>query len=105
MPQGGRLVIGGSCVTGANLPKDLAPGRYICLTVSDTGAGMDAATLKRATDPFFTTKGAGKGTGLGLSMVPQRRRAIGRRDAHHQPARRRHHRRAVAAAVGDGRHC
>ena len=69
MPQGGRLVIGGSCVTGANLPKDLAPGRYVCLTVSDTGAGMDEATLKRATEPFFTTKGAGKGTGLGLSMV------------------------------------
>ncbi len=69
MPEGGRLVIGGSCVTGANLPKDLAPGRYVRLTVSDTGAGMDAATLKRAAEPFFTTKGTGKGTGLGLSMV------------------------------------
>ena len=70
MPHGGRLVIGGRCVaSGADRPKELAAGRYVCLTVSDTGAGMDEATLKRAAEPFFTTKGAGKGTGLGLSMV------------------------------------
>ena len=49
-------------------PK-LAPGRYVCLSVADTGDGMDEETLKRATEPFFTTKGIGKGTGLGLSMV------------------------------------
>ncbi len=47
----------------------LRSGRYICLSVADTGAGMDEATLARAIEPFFSTKGVGKGTGLGLSMV------------------------------------
>lgn len=48
---------------------DLREGRYVCLSVSDNGAGMDRATLDRVFDPFFTTKPVGKGTGLGLSVV------------------------------------
>jgi CheY-like chemotaxis protein len=47
----------------------LEPGRYIHLSVNDTGSGMDVATLARATEPFFTTKPQGKGTGLGLAMA------------------------------------
>ena len=47
----------------------LRPGRYIRVSVADTGTGMDEATIARATEPFFSTKGVGQGTGLGLSMV------------------------------------
>jgi signal transduction histidine kinase len=54
---------------GSSEPDGLQPGPYVVVSVMDTGEGMDEATLARAVEPFFTTKGVGKGTGLGLSMV------------------------------------
>jgi len=70
MAYGGRLAISGRYVgTGPECPPELESGQYVCIAVSDSGSGMDEDTLKRAAEPFFTTKGAGKGTGLGLSMV------------------------------------
>ena len=70
MPDGGTITLSARNETiGPGTSEPLAPGDYVCLTVADTGVGMDQATLARATDPFFTTKGVGKGTGLGLSMV------------------------------------
>ncbi|MBX3624731.1 MAG: PAS domain S-box protein [Rhizobacter sp.] len=70
MPQGGVITIAAreEDVVGEH-PARLAPGRYVCICVHDEGEGMDEATLARATEPFYTTKGVGKGTGLGLSMV------------------------------------
>ncbi|GHC82905.1 histidine kinase [Pseudorhodoferax aquiterrae] len=68
MPDGGRLSLSAQEETLAQAGP-AAPGRYVRLAVADSGSGMDAATLARATEPFFTTKGAGKGTGLGLAMV------------------------------------
>ncbi|MBO0736453.1 MAG: response regulator, partial [Alphaproteobacteria bacterium] len=70
MPLGGHLSISARAerATGAEAPG-LQPGRYIRTAIADTGCGMDEATLQRATEPFFTTKGRSRGTGLGLSMV------------------------------------
>ncbi|WP_395714669.1 PAS domain S-box protein [Reyranella sp.] len=70
MPRGGPLTIAAreETVHGTDA-IGLKPGRYVLLSVIDSGEGMDAETLRRATEPFFTTKGVGKGTGLGLSMV------------------------------------
>jgi PAS domain S-box-containing protein len=70
MPEGGTLTITAREETLATgHVTGLTPGRYVCLSVTDNGEGMDEATLSRAVEPFFTTKGVGKGTGLGLSMV------------------------------------
>jgi len=70
MPHGGKILISAKSEEAWDHPS-LAPrsGRFVCLSVSDSGEGMDDATLASAMDPFFTTKGVGKGTGLGLSMV------------------------------------
>jgi len=69
MPHGGTLRIFAGLESIAHGSETLAAGSYICLSIVDDGVGMDAATLAHATEPFFTTKGAGKGTGLGLPMV------------------------------------
>ena len=72
MPDGGRLTIETSNrwldTRGAH-ERDLPPGQYVSLCVSDTGVGMPADVVARAFDPFFTTKPIGEGTGLGLSMI------------------------------------
>lgn len=69
MPDGGTILIelGQRKLTSASV--DLAPGSYVVLSVTDHGNGMSEETLKKAVEPFFSTKELGKGTGLGLSMI------------------------------------
>ena len=73
MPQGGKLFIKTENVTiddeYCGLNKAARPGRFVCISVSDTGTGMDELTQEHIFEPFFTTKQEGKGTGLGLSVV------------------------------------
>lgn len=70
MPHGGRLEIATSnAQLEAGACAEMVAGDYLLLTITDTGAGMDDATIARVFEPFFTTKDVGKGTGLGLSMV------------------------------------
>ena len=73
MPEGGILRITTDNLSAAagqaDLPKNLPPGEYVRIIVSDTGRGMTPDVMARAFDPFFTTKDIGRGTGLGLSMA------------------------------------
>jgi PAS domain S-box-containing protein len=69
MNENGKLVIETTSLDLYEGNQFGVVGEYICLKITDTGAGMDAFTLQRVTEPFFTTKPEGQGTGLGLSMV------------------------------------
>ncbi|WP_325435184.1 PAS domain-containing sensor histidine kinase [Pseudomonas nitroreducens] len=70
MPGGGNITFSArNAQVGPHQSGKLAPGEYVCLAVTDSGQGMDEDTLRRAAEPFFTTKATGKGTGLGLSIV------------------------------------
>jgi PAS domain S-box-containing protein len=73
MPGGGRLTLetGNAHIDDSYVQahREVVAGQYVVISVTDTGSGMDAATVSQAFEPFFTTKAVGKGTGLGLSQV------------------------------------
>ncbi len=73
MPKGGRITLSVQSLevdaSSCTRNPEARPGHFACLTVADTGCGMDEATQRRVFEPFFTTKEAGKGTGLGLATV------------------------------------
>jgi CheY-like chemotaxis protein len=75
MPNGGTISV--AVGLGTHKGEQLQPGRYLWIKVADTGTGMDAETLKKAVEPFFSTKPLGSGTGLGLSMVHGLARQLG----------------------------
>jgi len=73
MPKGGKLRLATSAINVdeeyVRRHQDARAGQFVCLTVTDTGSGMDSKTLDRIFEPFFSTKEVGKGTGLGLATV------------------------------------
>jgi PAS domain S-box-containing protein len=73
MPDGGTVTISSGLVDSGDIPLDnpsrLKTGRYVLVSVSDTGTGIEDGDMEKIFEPFYTTKAVGKGTGLGLSMV------------------------------------